>query len=74
MGRHVTPLWHINEYSDSGQSLFLLACFNSREATNTNFIVFGLTRLGLYPMDLTPGENANHYTTDEIGTILSTDQ
>jgi hypothetical protein len=56
VGRHVTPLGHINTYSDSGQSLFLLlnaACFNSREATDTNFIVFGLTRLGLYPVDLT---------------------
>jgi hypothetical protein len=54
VGRHVTPLGHINLIFRflAGQSLFLLACFNSREATTTNFIVFGLTRLGLYPMDL----------------------
>jgi hypothetical protein len=39
----------------------------SREATNTNFIVFGLTRPGLEPtMYRTWGEHANHYTTDVI--------
>ena len=48
VGRHVTALRFL-----TSQSLFLLACFHSKEATNTNFIVFGLTRLGLYPMDLT---------------------
>ena len=37
----------------------------SREATNANFIVFGLTRLGLEPtIYRTQGEHANHYTTD----------
>ena len=36
-----------------------------REATNTNFIVFGLTRSTLDPMIYrTRGEHANHYTTD----------
>ena len=38
----------------------------SREATNTNFIVFGLTRSGLEPtIYRNRGEYANHYTTDE---------
>jgi hypothetical protein len=38
----------------------------SGEATNTNFIVFGLTRPELKPMIYhTQGEHANHYTTDE---------
>jgi hypothetical protein len=35
----------------------------SRGATNTNFIVFGLTRSGLEP---TRGEHANHYTTNAV--------
>jgi hypothetical protein len=39
----------------------------SGEATNTNFIVFGLTRPGLEPMIYrTQGEHANYYTTDEV--------
>ena len=34
---------------------------NSGEATNTNFIVFGLTRSGLEPMIYhTRGEHVNH--------------
>ena len=38
----------------------------SGEATNTNFIVFSLNRLGLEPtICCTRGEQANHYTTDE---------
>jgi hypothetical protein len=42
----------------------------SGEATNTNFIIFGLTRSGLvYPIYRTQGEQANHYTTDEVYTI-----
>ena len=37
----------------------------SREATNTNFIVFGLTRPGLVPTIYhIRDEHANHYTTD----------
>jgi hypothetical protein len=37
------------------------------EATNTNFIVFGLTRPGLEPMIYsTRGEHANHYATDAV--------
>ena len=39
----------------------------SREETNTNFIVFGLARLGLEPtIYRTRGEHANHYTTDAV--------
>jgi hypothetical protein len=45
----------------------LQTCFSSGEATNTNFIVFGLTRLGLEPtICCTRGKHANHYTTDAI--------
>ena len=38
----------------------------SGEATNANFIVFGLTRSGLEPTIIyrTRGVHANHYTTD----------
>ena len=37
----------------------------SGEATNTNFIVIGLTRSGLEPtIYRAGGEHANHYTTD----------
>jgi hypothetical protein len=36
-------------------------------ATNTNFIVFGLTRSGLEStIYRTRSENANHYTTDAV--------
>jgi hypothetical protein len=42
----------------------------SGEATNINFIVFGLTRPVLEPtIYRTRGEHANHYTTDAV-TIL----
>ena len=37
------------------------------EATNTNFIVFGLTQSGLEPTIYhSRGEHANHYTTDVV--------
>jgi hypothetical protein len=40
---------------------------NSREATNTNFIVFDLTRLWLeLTIYHTRGEHANHYTNDAV--------
>ena len=46
------------------QSLFFLL---NKEATNTNFIVFGLTRSVLEPtIYRTWGEHANQYTTDAI--------
>jgi hypothetical protein len=39
----------------------------SEEATNTNFIVFGLTRSGLEPTIYhTRFEHANNYTTDTV--------
>ena len=39
----------------------------SRKTTNTNFIVFGLTRSGLEPtIYCTRGEHANHYTSDAV--------
>jgi hypothetical protein len=39
----------------------------SGEATNTNFIVFGLTRPRIEPtIYWTRGEDANHYTTDTL--------
>ena len=43
----------------------------SWEVTNTNFIVFGLTRSELEPTIYpTRGEHANHYTTDAVGKLL----
>ena len=48
----------------ANQSLLFLL---SREATNTNFIVFGLTRPGLEPtIYRIRGEHANHYATDVV--------
>jgi len=39
----------------------------SAEATNTNFIVFGLTRPGLKSITYhTQGDHANHYITDVV--------
>ena len=39
----------------------------SGEATNTNFIVFGLTQSGLEPtIYRTHGEHANQYSTDAV--------
>jgi hypothetical protein len=52
------------------QPVFALSpycCVLSREATNTNFIVIGLTRSRLKPtIYLTPGKHTNHYTTDAV--------
>ena len=50
---------------------------HSGEATNTNFIVFGLTRPGLEPTIYhTRGEHANVYATDAVqrNRILEIDQ
>ena len=45
----------------------LLCCVLSGEATNTNFIVFGLIRPEFEPpIYRTRGEHANHYTTDAV--------
>jgi hypothetical protein len=50
-------------------SLFLIeACVLSGESTNTNVIVFGLTRPGLEPKIYhTRGEHSNRYATDTVG-------
>jgi hypothetical protein len=43
----------------------------SGEATNTNLIVFGLTRPGIEPTIYhTQGEHANHYATDAEEEII----
>jgi hypothetical protein len=43
----------------------------SREATNTNFIVFGLTQAGLeHTIYRTRGGHAYHYTTDAVSWVL----
>jgi hypothetical protein len=45
----------------------------SEEATNTNFLVFDLTRPGLKSTIYhTRGEHTNHYTTDAVYTVLCT--
>ena len=47
----------------------------SKETSNTNSIVFDLTRPGLEPMIYrTRGEHANHYTTDFGYSIFYMDQ
>jgi hypothetical protein len=44
-------------------AIYPYCCILSGEATNTNFIVFDLTQLGLEPMIYrTRGKHANHYT------------
>jgi hypothetical protein len=46
----------------------------SREATDTNFIIVGLTRSGLEPtIYSTRGEDENHYTTDAVDMKLIKD-
>ena len=57
-GRHVAPLGHI---------ILILSQPVCGEATNSNFIVFGLTRPGLEPtMYCTRGEHIDHYATNAI--------
>ena len=55
----------MSPYPDSGPtSLHSFSVMLSREATNTNFIVFGLTRSGLKPtIYRTREEHANYYST-----------
>jgi hypothetical protein len=57
------------------QPVFALSCcVLSGEATNTNFIVFGLTRPGLEPtIYRILGQHADHYTTDAGETTMCTD-
>ena len=64
--RHVAPLGHIILIPN--QPVFVLSpycCVLSGKATNTNFIVFSLTRSGLEPMIYcTQGEHTNHHIAD----------
>jgi hypothetical protein len=64
----MSPGW--THYPDSEQPVFVLSiwcCVFRGEATNTNFIVFGLIRLGLEPTIYhTRGEHASHYNTDAV--------
>ena len=70
--RHVAPIGHnILIPSQPVFALFPYCCVLSGEATNTNFIVFGLTRPELEPTIFrTRNEHANHYTTDAVQIIL----
>jgi len=52
-----------NGYRVVNHFMLLINGQQSGEATNTNFIVFGLTRPGL------EGEPASHYTTDAVPNI-----
>ena len=68
----VSPLWHILIMSQPVFALSPYCCTLRGEATNTNFIVFSLTRSGLEPTFYhTWGEHANHYTTNAVGTYLN---
>ena len=68
----VTPVGHI--ILIPSQPVFALSpscCVLSGEATNTNFIVFGLTLPGLESTSChTRGEQANHYATDAVILII----
>ena len=71
--RHVTPLGHSIQILS--QPVFALSpecCMLSREATNTKFIVLGLTRSGLEPMIYhTRVGHANHYITDAVKIVMN---
>jgi hypothetical protein len=63
----VALLWHI--ILIPSQPVFALSpqcCVLSGEATNTNFIVFGLTHSGLEPHDLLHSRRGNHNTTHAV--------
>jgi hypothetical protein len=65
--RHVAPVGHIILIPILSHK----CCALSGEATNTNFIVFVLTRSGLEPTIFrTRREHANYYTTDVVGLKL----
>jgi hypothetical protein len=64
---HVTSLGHIILIPI--QPVFALSplfCMLSGEATNTSFIVFGLTHFGSNPQYTVLKASANHYTTDAV--------
>jgi len=59
VGRHVIVLGDVILIpSQPAFALTPYCCMLCREAANTNFLVFGLTRLVL--------EHAHHHTTDEL--------
>jgi len=59
------PLGHI--FLISSQPVFALSPLISGEATNTNSIVFGLTRSGLeHTIYRTLGEHPYHFTIDAV--------
>ena len=64
VGRHVAPIGH--NILIRSQPVFVFTpscCMLSVDATNTNFIVFSFTQLGLEPTSYYPqGEHANHIT------------
>ena len=66
--RHVAPLWYVIVIpSQPVITLTNLYCVLSGEATNTNFMIFGLTRPGIEPTIYhIRDEHANHYTTNAI--------
>ena len=68
VGKYVAPLGHI--ILIPSQPVFALSpycCVLSGEATNTNFIVFCLTRPQFVPtIYRTRGEHANNYATDVV--------
>jgi len=49
VGRDVIPLGHILIPSQPFFDLIPWCCMLNKEAANTNYIIFGLTRLGLEP-------------------------
>ena len=64
-GRHVAPLGHIILIpSQPVSALTPKCCVLSGEATDANFIIFGLTRSRLkHTIYRNRGEHANNYTT-----------
>ena len=70
---HNSPRVDISPHSDTipcfqtNQSLFPWCCMLIEEATNTNFIVFGVSRSGLeLTIYCTQGKHANYYTNDAV--------
>jgi hypothetical protein len=65
---HVAPLWYVIVIpSQPVITLTNLYCVLSGEATNTNFIIFGLTRPGIEPtIYRIRDEHANDYTINAV--------
>jgi len=70
---HVVPLGHISRFQINQFLPFLLnAAFIASSAENSNFIVFGLTQLGLeHVIYHTRVEHSNHSNTDAVVNLLS---